>query len=80
MSRAPKPGHVFIEVGTGVAGPHLSVGDHQTSFRLAGPKPWGGSRTIHQFQVDIAELRAQLDEFEARARRREDGGDDDDDR
>lgn len=54
--QALKPGHVFIEVVSGVEGPSLYVGNETGGHRLAGPKPWGGGRTIHQFQVKLTEL------------------------
>lgn len=56
-------GFVFIEVVSGVEGPSLYVGDEDTGHRLAGPKPWGGGRTIHQFRVNADELRKQLDVY-----------------
>ena len=56
-------GFVFIEVVSGIEGPSLYVGDEDTGHRLAGPKPWGGGRTLHQFRVNADELRKQLDEY-----------------
>lgn len=56
-----KPGHVLIEVVSGPEGPCLCIGDGDTGFRLAGPKPWGGGRTIHRFQVRVDELRRELE-------------------
>ena len=60
-----KSGHVFIEVIAGREGPSLSIGDGETGYRLAGPKPWGGGRTVHQFQVSIDELRREIDAIRA---------------
>ena len=39
---------VTIYVLRGVEGPSLCIND----FRVAGPKPWGGGRIIHQWTVD----------------------------
>jgi len=47
---------VFVEVIQGVEGLSLSIGNHDIGLRLAGPKPWGGGKIIHQFKVDHAEL------------------------
>lgn len=53
----PEPaGKCVIEVVEGVGGPSLYVGDESISHRLAGPKPWGGGRTVFKFEVAIAEL------------------------
>jgi hypothetical protein len=60
-----KKGKVIIDVVAGVEGPSLYVGDENSGHRLAGPKPWGGGRTLHKFIVDIAELRRELDKLEA---------------
>lgn len=58
-----RDGEVFIDVypaqGGGVC---LCVGDESSGYRLAGPKPHG--RSLHQFRVNAAELRKQLDQFE----------------
>lgn len=56
MSQKIKPGHVLVEVVQGVEGPSLSIGDNDTGERVAGPKPWGGGRTIHCFQVAAKDL------------------------
>lgn len=66
LSKPPKPGHIFIDVCSGVAGPCLTVGDHCGGYRIAGPKPWGGGSTTHRFQVKFDELREQLAHYEAR--------------
>lgn len=47
---------VKIEVIEGCAGNSLSIGNGQTGFRLAGPKPLGGGSTLHSFDVDAHEL------------------------
>lgn len=62
MKPALKPNHVWIEVVAGVEGPHLSIGDDDCGERVAGPKAWGGGRTIHRFQVSTAKLRELADE------------------
>jgi hypothetical protein len=51
-----KPGECLIEVVSGVEGPSLYISDSDGGHRLAGPKPWGGGKTIHRFKVDIDEL------------------------
>lgn len=56
-------GFVLIEVVNGAEGPSLCVGDEDSGYRIAGPKPWGGGRTIHRFTVKADELRKQLDEY-----------------
>lgn len=58
-----KQGFVMVEVVNGVEGPSLYVGDKSSGYRIAGPKPWGGGRTIHRFTVNVDELRKQLDEY-----------------
>ncbi|MGK8887416.1 hypothetical protein [Burkholderia gladioli] len=49
-------GHVWIDVVAGREGPSLNVGDDNDGYRLAGPKPWGGGRTVHRFMVRLDEL------------------------
>ena len=46
----------IVEVVNGVEGPSLYIGDEDGGYRLAGPKPWGGGRTIHKFTVNLDEL------------------------
>jgi len=65
MTQTLKSGHVWIEVVAGREGPSLSIGDDSGGYRLAGPKPWGGGRTVHRFQVGIRELRNELDALSA---------------
>lgn len=65
LDKAPKPGHVYIDLGSGVEGPYLSIGDHRGGYRLAGPKPWGGGTTTHRFEVRLSELREQLERYGA---------------
>jgi hypothetical protein len=60
-----KKGTVIFEVVAGVEGPSFYIGDDYSGHRLAGPKPWGGGRTLHKFIVNIAELREELDSLEA---------------
>jgi hypothetical protein len=52
---------VFVRVVSGVDGPHLSVSDNDGGYRLAGPKAWGGGRTIHEFEVRVADLTEQAE-------------------
>ncbi len=64
MSTDIKLGHVLIEVISGVEGPSLYISDGSIGERVAGPKPWGGGRTIHSFQVKAADLRRLADAYE----------------
>ncbi|WP_157642471.1 hypothetical protein [Burkholderia ubonensis] len=66
MTDQLKQGHVWFEVVAGCEGPSLSIGNDDTGYRLAGPKPWGGGRTIHRFSVSIDELRRELNNYECR--------------
>ena len=43
---------IEIEVISGVEGPCLAI----ECTRVAGPKPWGGGRTIQHFDVSVSEL------------------------
>jgi hypothetical protein len=52
--RTPKPGEVNIVVLAGVEGPSVYVNE----IRVAGPKPWGGGRVLHEFFA----TRAHVDE------------------
>lgn len=49
-------GTAIVEVVNGVEGPSLYIGNEDGGYRLAGPKPWGGGRTIHKFTVKLSEL------------------------
>ncbi|BCD88016.1 hypothetical protein PSm6_44230 [Pseudomonas solani] len=49
-------GTAIVEVVNGVEGPSLYIGNEDGGYRLAGPKPWGGGRTIHKFTVKLDEL------------------------
>jgi hypothetical protein len=55
-----KPGYVLIEVVAGPEGPCLCIGDGDAGYRLAGPKPWGGGRVVHRFEVRIDELTREV--------------------
>lgn len=48
--------HVTFRVISGVAGPCLVIGD----YRIAGPKPWGGGRTLYEWSVNRADLAEEL--------------------
>lgn len=50
----------LIQVIEGVEGLCLSIGDRRGGTRIAGPKPWGGGRTIHSFKVSIDTLIDEL--------------------
>lgn len=43
---------IDVEVINGSEGPCLSIAD----YRVAGPKPWGGGRTTHQWKMRIDDL------------------------
>lgn len=51
---------LYLEVIQGCEGPCIAIGDDNGSHRLAGPKPWGGGRTIHQWKIDPDELLREL--------------------
>ncbi len=56
MTNESKSMFVCVEVVSGVEGPSLYVGNGSTGERVAGPKPWGGGRTIHKFKVTADDL------------------------
>ena len=61
----PQLGHVLVEVNEGRdGGINLTIGDENSSYRVAGPKGWGGSRTIHRFHVKASDLRRLANEYE----------------
>jgi hypothetical protein len=47
---------VKFEVISGPEGPCLAVFRGSVGERIAGPKPWGGGKTIHSFSVPIADV------------------------
>ena len=55
---------ILLEVVSGAEGPHISLSSDngQSGYRIAGPKAWGGGRTIHKFNISPDELRRWLDE------------------
>ena len=55
-ARTEPTGRCMIEVVNGPEGPSLYIGYESSGHRLAGPKPWGGGRTVFKFDVAIAEL------------------------
>jgi hypothetical protein len=65
--KQPRAGMVYIDTGVGVAGPILCIGDAEYQARIAGPKPLGGSRTQHRFEVNIADLKRAIADYEERA-------------
>lgn len=65
-----KKGQAIIEVVNGVEGPSLYIGDENSGHRLAGPKPWGGGRTVFKFVVDVAELQEEAARFEKKPQRK----------
>lgn len=55
---------IFIDVEKGVHGGYaLYVGDKDSGHRISGNKPWGGSYTIHRFEIDVNELIEQAKRF-----------------
>ncbi|MBU9378739.1 hypothetical protein [Burkholderia gladioli] len=65
MSDKLKEGHVWIEVVAGREGPSLNIGDDNGGYRLSGPKPWGGGRTVHRFMVRLDELVREANDLAA---------------
>lgn len=61
---------IRICTNKGVEGPSLSVEDgnprakRRGGRRVAGPKPWGGGETLHEFFVDSDELRDAIEDAE----------------
>lgn len=58
-----KPVQVRIEVLNGPEGPSLYIGDNSSAHRLAGPKAWGGGRTVFSFVVSAAEVIKELESY-----------------
>ncbi len=46
-----------VEVVQGVEGASLYIDD----VRVAGPKPWGGGKVIHRFEVDHAAIKVSVE-------------------
>ncbi|WP_257819802.1 hypothetical protein [Burkholderia glumae] len=65
MSDKLKDGHVWIDVVAGREGPSLNIGDDNGGYRLSGPKPWGGGRTVHRFMVRLDELVREANALDA---------------
>lgn len=59
-----KADELLFEVIQGPEGQCLGVSTDggESGYRLAGPKPWGGGKTIKSFKVSKAELLKQLGE------------------
>ena len=51
-----REGHVLVEVVSGAEGPSLSIGDFDTGYRVAGPKPWLAGERIVQLQLKVGHL------------------------
>ena len=47
---------VKIQIIQGVEGPCLAI----NSTRVAGPKPWGGGTTKHEWDVDLSRIESAL--------------------
>lgn len=60
-SKCP-PGFVDFEILGGVEGSCLCVTGDATvgSFRIAGPKPWGGASVTKTYRVNLNELMGEL--------------------
>lgn len=65
FTKPPDPGCVYIDVTKGVEGSCLCIGNHVGGRRVAGPKPWGGGRAFHQFQVKISDIMEAVKQVEA---------------
>lgn len=52
---------ILFEVVEGVEGHCLYMGDESGGHRLAGPKPWGGGEVVNLFEVDVTELKRELE-------------------
>lgn len=63
MSADIKPGYVLVEVIAGAEGPSLYIGDGCIAERIAGPKPWGGGRSVHTFQVKAEDIHRVVDAY-----------------
>lgn len=61
---APPPaGSVFIDIVEGVEGPSVSIGDNHTGHRVAGPKPWGGGRTLRRFTATVEDIKRAIESY-----------------
>lgn len=58
-----KPRRVEFLVVAGVEGPALYLND----FRVAGPKPWGGGKTLFSFQATTLDIQTALGKRTGRA-------------
>lgn len=58
--------NIRIEVISGPEGPCLGFFTGDIGQRICGPKPWGGGKTLHCWEVDADELKEAV----AAARRR----------
>lgn len=56
---------VKLEIVSGAEGKALYICDDHTCFRLSGPKPWGGGKTIISFKVDADELIEKIKFYES---------------
>jgi hypothetical protein len=56
MSNEGKPETVRVEVLGGVEGPCLAIFKGISGERIAGPKPWGGGKTLHSWEVPVADI------------------------
>lgn len=54
---------IFEVVDTKSGGKALYLGDKNTSYRIAGPKPWGGGTTVHTFKVNVEELKRAINDY-----------------
>lgn len=70
MPKKAKLETVEIIVSSGVEGPSLYV----DGLRVAGPKPWGGGKTLHRWIVDRTQLHEDMAGLLSRDAARKGGG------
>lgn len=47
---------VYVDIVHGVEGDAVYI----NGIRVAGPKPWGGGKTMHRFLVDVKNIKDAL--------------------
>lgn len=60
---SPPDGCVFIDICEGVEGPSVYIGDCDTGYRVAGPKPWGGGTTSRRFTAKVEDLKRAIESY-----------------
>lgn len=61
LDAPPPAGCVFIDIVEGVEGPSVSIGDNHTGYRVAGPKPWGGGKTLRRFTATLEDIKRAIE-------------------